>query len=63
MYNQDANLLLNRAIREDRGEVLCNLKDYQGKNTPHMPKRDEVDFIYGGPPWCVTLPLQNHFMY
>ncbi|KAH0558938.1 hypothetical protein GP486_004436 [Trichoglossum hirsutum] len=57
VYNQDANLLLDRAIKEEAGAELDELIDFQGKKTPQMPKRGEVEFIYGGPPWYVSVTL------
>ncbi|KAH0545257.1 hypothetical protein FGG08_000711 [Glutinoglossum americanum] len=60
VYNQDANLLLNRAIKEEAGSRLEELIDFQGKKTPPMPKRGEVEFIYGGPP-CQGFSGINRF--
>ncbi|KAI9769140.1 MAG: hypothetical protein M1840_004491 [Geoglossum simile] len=60
VYNQDANLLLDRAIKEDTGACLDDLMDFQGKKTPPMPRRGEVEFIYGGPP-CQGFSGINRF--
>ncbi|KAL5350845.1 hypothetical protein ACLOAV_004416 [Pseudogymnoascus australis] len=50
VYNENANTLLQRAIQEERGTTTGVMKDLQGKPMPPMPKRGEIDFLYGGPP-------------
>lgn len=60
VYNQCANILLDRAMKLDEGRELENLIDFQGKITPAMPKKGEVDFIYGGPP-CQGFSGLNRF--
>ncbi|CAG8825437.1 26379_t:CDS:2, partial [Gigaspora margarita] len=51
VYNQCANLLLERAIAEHgRQEKLNDLKDFLGRKVPSMPAPGDVDFIYCGPP-------------
>ena len=48
VYNFDANLLLDRAIRRENGEELEPLKDLRGTLMPDLPLRGEVDLIIGG---------------
>ncbi|OLL21656.1 DNA (cytosine-5)-methyltransferase 1 [Neolecta irregularis DAH-3] len=50
VYNQCANLLLDRAIKEGNGEIPDELLDFQKQKVVPMPARGEVDFIYCGPP-------------
>nr|CAB09661.1 DNA-C5-methyltransferase [Ascobolus immersus] len=50
VFNQCANVLLSRAIQsEDEGSLDIEY-DLQGRVLPDLPKKGEVDFIYGGPP-------------
>jgi hypothetical protein len=48
VFNVDANILLDRAIRHEKGEELEPLYDSQGELVPDLPRPGEVDFIYGG---------------
>jgi hypothetical protein len=48
VFNEDANILLDRAIRCEKGEELEPLYDSQGELVPDLPRPGEVDFIYGG---------------
>ncbi|KFZ05087.1 hypothetical protein V501_08686 [Pseudogymnoascus sp. VKM F-4519 (FW-2642)] len=50
VYNENANTLLQRAVQEERGTATGVMKDLQGKPMPPMPKRGDIDFLYGGPP-------------
>ncbi|ORX99839.1 S-adenosyl-L-methionine-dependent methyltransferase [Basidiobolus meristosporus CBS 931.73] len=51
VYNQCANLLLDRAIAvHHRGEELPPIKDHMNRVMPEMPAPQDVDFIYCGPP-------------
>ncbi|KFY81710.1 hypothetical protein V500_11158 [Pseudogymnoascus sp. VKM F-4518 (FW-2643)] len=64
VYNENANTLLQRAIQEERGTATGVMKDLQGKPMPPMPKRGEIDFLYGGPPCqdfsgCNRVPKAN----
>lgn len=42
VYNQDANILLERALLEETGRAKGVLKDLQGKPMPPMPKKGEM---------------------
>lgn len=42
VYNQSANILLQRAIQEEQGTVLNAMKDLQGNLMPPMPRRGEM---------------------
>ncbi len=48
VFNVDANILLDRAVRREKGEELEPLYDSQGELVPDLPRPGEVDFIYGG---------------
>jgi hypothetical protein len=50
VYNVDANILLDRAIRRGNGEEMEPLYDCHGEPVPDLPKKGEVDFVYGGEP-------------
>lgn len=60
VYNQDANMLLDHTSRRDQGLEVETLRDLCGKRLPPMPKKGEVDFIYGGPP-CQGFSGINRF--
>ncbi|KAF8559697.1 S-adenosyl-L-methionine-dependent methyltransferase [Imleria badia] len=60
VYNQCTNLCLQHAIDTQdnkKPKPLLSLDDK--KPLPPMPKRGDVDFIYGGPP-CQSFSLMNH---
>ena len=63
VYNQCSNLLLSNALAAFEGESVAPLYNLQeGPNRkllPPLPKRGEVDFIYGGPP-CQGYSRMNH---
>jgi hypothetical protein len=48
IYNLDANVFLDRAIRLGNGEELSPLRDCHGNVIPEPPRRGEVEFIWGG---------------
>ncbi|CAJ0911529.1 1777_t:CDS:2, partial [Entrophospora sp. SA101] len=51
VYNQCANLLLERTIAEHvRNERPEEIYDFLKQKVPSMPRPGEVDFIYCGPP-------------
>ncbi|OBZ65761.1 Acetolactate synthase, mitochondrial [Grifola frondosa] len=62
VYNQCTNLLLQHAINTFEGKKPKPLKSLQADHEvvlPPMPKKGEVDFIYGGPP-CQSFSMMNH---
>ncbi|KAL6300510.1 S-adenosyl-L-methionine-dependent methyltransferase [Sparassis latifolia] len=63
IYNQCTNLLLRHAIDTAEGKEREPLKDLRpgdsAMSLPPMPKRGEVDFVYGGPP-CQSFSMMNH---
>lgn len=60
MYNEDVNKLLHQARKEELGVKTRQLRDRSGKLMPRMPKRGQVDFLYGGPP-CQDFSAANRF--
>ncbi len=48
VYNGDVNMLLKHAIETSQGKRPKPLTTVEGLAMPPMPKRGEVDFIYGG---------------
>jgi hypothetical protein len=48
IYNLDANVFLDRAIRLENGEVLPPLLDCHGNIIPDPPRKGEIEFIWGG---------------
>ncbi|KAI9138128.1 hypothetical protein BKA69DRAFT_819241 [Paraphysoderma sedebokerense] len=51
VYNQDANMLLSRAIKKFKNnEELDPLVDLRGNKIMDLPRPGEIDFIYCGPP-------------
>ncbi|THU75354.1 S-adenosyl-L-methionine-dependent methyltransferase, partial [Dendrothele bispora CBS 962.96] len=63
VYCQDSNALLQHAILTSEGQkpapLLSNYKDPKAPKCDSMPRRDEVDIIYGGPP-CQAFSRANH---
>ncbi|KXN86923.1 DNA (cytosine-5)-methyltransferase 1A, partial [Leucoagaricus sp. SymC.cos] len=60
VYCQDSSLLLKHAIETHQGRHIPRLLSNDGVNKcPLMPKQDEVDFIFGGPP-CQSFSGANH---
>ncbi|KAK0463813.1 S-adenosyl-L-methionine-dependent methyltransferase [Desarmillaria tabescens] len=59
VYDQDANILLDHAVQTEHGKYPRKLKSYDGTYLENMPKKDEVEFIYGGPP-CQSFSKANH---
>lgn len=59
VYCQDTNVLLAHAIAVSQGKKPSPLRSLDGKILPAMPKRGEVDVIYGGPP-CQSFSRANH---
>ncbi|KAL5318578.1 hypothetical protein ACEPPN_013640 [Leptodophora sp. 'Broadleaf-Isolate-01'] len=45
---EDASLLLEHAVRRDKGEELEPILDCHGQPVPNLPQRGEIDFICGG---------------
>ncbi|KAK9679209.1 hypothetical protein K7432_016366, partial [Basidiobolus ranarum] len=61
VYNQCANLLLDRAIAiHHRGETFPPVKDHMNRIMPEMPAPDTIDFVYCGPP-CQGFSGINRF--
>ncbi len=60
VYNEDVNRLLHQARKEEAGIATKPLRGRNGKVMPKMPKRGEVDFLYGGPP-CQDFSGANRF--
>ncbi|RPD66509.1 S-adenosyl-L-methionine-dependent methyltransferase, partial [Lentinus tigrinus ALCF2SS1-7] len=62
-YNQSSNCLLEHAIKVAEGRHLPPLyptvEGCRVEELPPLPSRDEVDFIYGGPP-CQSFSIMNH---
>jgi site-specific DNA-cytosine methylase len=50
IYNEDANVMLKRAADEHHGKAGRPLMDGFKMLMPPMPKRGEIDLIYGGCP-------------
>jgi BAH domain/C-5 cytosine-specific DNA methylase len=48
VFCADANILLDRALRRENGDKLEPLYDCHGELLPELPRKGEVDFIYGG---------------
>ncbi|KAF9265676.1 S-adenosyl-L-methionine-dependent methyltransferase [Marasmius fiardii PR-910] len=61
VYCQDSNLLLKHAIEHREGKHPKRLEsNFSSKlYCPEMPKRGQVDFIFGGPP-CQAFSGANH---
>ncbi|KZP21168.1 S-adenosyl-L-methionine-dependent methyltransferase [Athelia psychrophila] len=60
VYNQCSNVLLQDAIDARDGKKSVRPLDlHTGLALPSMPKRNEVDIIYGGPP-CQSFSGANH---
>ncbi|KAF5357987.1 hypothetical protein D9756_001474 [Leucocoprinus leucothites] len=60
VYCQDSSLLLKHAIETHQGKNPRRLLSNDGKTKcPPMPEKDEVDFIFGGPP-CQSFSGANH---
>ncbi|KAK0484022.1 hypothetical protein IW261DRAFT_994609 [Armillaria novae-zelandiae] len=59
VYDQDASLLLDHAVQTEYGKPPHKLKSHDGTYLENMPKKGEVDFIYGGPP-CQSFSRANH---
>ncbi|KAF9454585.1 S-adenosyl-L-methionine-dependent methyltransferase [Macrolepiota fuliginosa MF-IS2] len=60
VYCQDSSLLLKHAIETHQGKEPPPLLSNDGKTKcPAMPNKDEVDFIFGGPP-CQSFSGANH---
>ncbi|KAK7034044.1 hypothetical protein VNI00_012475 [Paramarasmius palmivorus] len=61
VYCQDVNLLLKHAIETREGKdpkpLISNFKSRE--KCPEMPRRGDVDFIFGGPP-CQAFSGANH---
>ncbi|KAJ3081819.1 hypothetical protein HK102_002107 [Quaeritorhiza haematococci] len=61
VYNQCANMLLERAIRKhEHGEQLEPATDFMGRPLVDLPPKGSVDFIYCGPP-CQGFSGINRF--
>ena len=50
VYAQDTSTLLQHAVDTAEGRKPEPLRSKMGVKLPRMPKRGEVDFIYGGEP-------------
>jgi DNA (cytosine-5)-methyltransferase 1 len=48
VFISDANVLLDRAIRREKGEILEPLLGTDSKIIPDLPRPGKVDFIMGG---------------
>ena len=48
VYDQDASILLDHAVQTEYGKHPRKLKSHDGTYLENMPKKGEVDFIYGG---------------
>lgn len=59
VYDQDASILLDHAVQTEHGKHPHKLKSHDGIYLENMPKKGEVDFIYGGPP-CQSFSGANH---
>ncbi|KAJ8522382.1 hypothetical protein ONZ45_g1036 [Pleurotus djamor] len=59
VYCQDVNSLLEFAVRRDEGHSLPYLPNGIGGLCTSLPKRGEVDFIFGGAP-CQAFSGINH---
>ncbi|KAK0441911.1 S-adenosyl-L-methionine-dependent methyltransferase [Armillaria borealis] len=59
VYDQDASILLDHAVQTEYGKHPRKLKSHDGTYLENMPKKGEVDFIYGGPP-CQSFSKANH---
>ncbi|KAF7965632.1 hypothetical protein HWV62_42606 [Athelia sp. TMB] len=60
VYNQCSNVMLQDALDERDGKARDRPRDlHTGHELPMMPKRGEVDIIFGGPP-CQSFSGANH---
>ncbi|KAK0239761.1 hypothetical protein EDD85DRAFT_949593 [Armillaria nabsnona] len=59
VYDQDASILLDHAVQTEYDKHPHKLKSHDGTYLENMPKKGEVDFIYGGPP-CQSFSKANH---
>ncbi|KAF9171621.1 DNA (cytosine-5)-methyltransferase 1 [Mortierella sp. AD010] len=60
VYNDDANILLSRAINQINGKNVQPRNDFAGNPLPAMPLPEDVDLIYCGPP-CQGFSRMNMF--
>ncbi|KAF9107387.1 hypothetical protein BGX27_008769 [Mortierella sp. AM989] len=60
VYNDDANILLSRAIDQINGKKVPPRKDFSGEPLLDMPYPEDVDIIYCGPP-CQGFSRMNIF--
>lgn len=60
VYNECANILLQRAIDKHDGKELDARKDFQNRPIADMPRPGDVNFIYCGPP-CQGFSGINRF--
>ncbi|KAG7448097.1 S-adenosyl-L-methionine-dependent methyltransferase [Guyanagaster necrorhizus] len=59
VYDQDASILLDHAVQTEGGKYPRKLKSHDGTYLENMPKKGDVDLIYGGPP-CQSFSKANH---
>ncbi|KAF9200850.1 hypothetical protein BGZ49_008924 [Haplosporangium sp. Z 27] len=60
VYNDDANVLLSRAIDRINGKTVPPRNDFAGQPLSDMPYPEDVDMIYCGPP-CQGFSRLNMF--